>query len=67
MAKREPKTLKELRKEFRYTIQQVADGTGIPFGTMVGYDCSYRKLSLQNAQKIAAFYGISVDDIKPNE
>lgn len=64
---REPKTLKELRKEFRYTMRQVAEGTGIPFGTYVALDCNYRKISLPNAQKIAKFYGISTDDIKNPE
>ena len=64
MQKREPKTLKDLRKEFRYTLKAVAEGTGIPFGTLVAMDCNYRKPSLANAQKIAQFYGISVDDIK---
>lgn len=64
MEKREPRTLKELRKEFRYTLKQVSEGTGIPYGTIVGYDCQHRKISLKNGQKIADFFGIATDDIK---
>lgn len=64
MEKREPKTLKELRAEFRYTIKQISKGTGIPFGTLVGYDCSNRRMSLDNAKKIAEFLGINAEDIK---
>ena len=63
-AEKKQKTLKEWRKENRYTMKEVAEATGIPYGTMVALDCNYRKPSLMNAQKIAKFYGISVDEIK---
>lgn len=59
------KTLAEWRKENRYTLKQVAEGTGIPFGTYVRYEYdNQRKMPLEYAKKIAEFYGISVEDIK---
>lgn len=57
------KTLKQLRKEHRYTQGEVARGSGIPFGTYVGYELGRRKCYINYAQAIAKFYGISVDDI----
>lgn len=65
MAKvKEKKTLAELRSEQRYTLKQVAEGTGIPFGSIVAYNYGSRKIPLQNAKKIADFFGISVEEIK---
>lgn len=64
MGKREPKTLAELRKENRYTLKQIAEGTGVTFGSYVGYEYGTRRIPLEAAQKIANFYGISTDDIK---
>lgn len=58
------KTLKELREENRYTLRAVAENTGIPYGSYVGYEYGYRKIPLKQAQKIAQFYGIDTGDIK---
>ena len=64
MSEHKKQTLKEHRVEQRYTMQQVSDGSGVPFGTYVGYDCRTRKMSLENAKKIANFLGIAVEDIE---
>lgn len=64
MSENKEKTLKEHREEKRYTMRQVSDGSGVPFGTYVGYDCQTRKISLENAKKIAKFLEIAVEDIK---
>lgn len=60
---KEKKTIRQLRVENRYTMRAISEATGIPYGTYVAYDCGYRKTSLSAAQKIAAFYGLNVDDI----
>lgn len=57
------KTLKELRKEQRYTVKAVSEGTGIPFPTLTAYDNQYRSPSLRNAKKIADFFGVTVEEI----
>lgn len=62
MAK-EKKTLKQLRKEIRFTQREVAEGAGVPFGTYVAYELGYRKPSLRAAQKLAAFFKCKVEDI----
>ena len=67
--KKTKKTLKELRKEIRYTQKEVSEGSGIPFSSYVAYELGNRKPSLYAASKIAAFYKCAVDDIDfdPNE
>ena len=62
MAK-EKKTLRQLRKEIRYTQREVSEGSGVPFSTYVAYEMGYRKPSLQSAQKLAAFFKCKVEDI----
>ena len=57
-------TMKELRKQQRYTVNDVVTGTGIPFSTITAYDNEYRSPSLQNAKKIAEFFGVPVEDIE---
>ena len=63
MAK-EKKTLKQLRKDIRYTQREVSDGAGVPFSTYVAYELGYRKPSLAVAQKLADFYKRKVDEIE---
>lgn len=63
MAK-EKKTLKQLRKEIRYTQREVCEGAGVPFSTYVAYELGYRKPSLAVAQKLANFYKRKVDEIE---
>lgn len=60
-------TMKEIRKQQRYTVSAVVEGTGIPFSTITAYDNGYRSPSLQNAKKIADFFGVPVEDIEFKE
>lgn len=60
-------TLKEIRTKNRYSLKAVAEGTGIPFSTITAYDNEYRSPSLQNAKKIADFFGVYVEEIKFKE
>lgn len=65
--KKAKKTLKELRKQNRYTIKEVAEKTGIAFSTYTSYEMGYRMPRVDNAQKLAEFYGCKVDDIDFSE
>lgn len=58
------KTLKELRKEIRYTQKEVSDGSGVAFSTYVAYETGNRKPKLENAVKLAAFFKCNVEDIQ---
>lgn len=65
MAKtKDPKTLRELRKERRMTQTEVAEGSGVKFSTYTSLEYGYRSPSLSAAQKLATFYGLKVEDIK---
>lgn len=57
------KTLRELRKEKRYTLREMADEIGIPYGSYVGYEYQNRVPNTNVAEKIAGYYGLSVSDI----
>lgn len=61
--KKEKKTLKQLRKEIRFTQREVSNESGVPFSTYVAYEMGYRKPSLENAQKLANFFKCKVDEI----
>ena len=63
---KEKKTLKELRKEIRYTLKEVSEGSGIPFSSYVAYELGNRKPSLKAAEKLAKFYKRRVDEIEFN-
>lgn len=63
------KTLKELRKNIRFTQKEVSEATGIPFSTYVSYELGYRRAKLDTAQKLANFYKCKIGDIdfEPNK
>lgn len=58
------KTLKEIRREQRYTLQAVAEKTGIPLSTYTAYEGGYRTPRVDAAIKIAKFFGVKVEDIE---
>lgn len=62
--KKEKKTLKQLRKEIRYTQREVSEGSGVAFSTYVAYELGYRQPSLNNANKLAEFFKCKVGDIE---
>lgn len=62
--KKAKKTLKQLRKDIRYTQKEVSNGSGVSFSTYVAYELGYRKPSLNNAKKLADFFKVQVEDIE---
>lgn len=63
MAK-EKKTLKELRKEMRYTQREVSDGSGVGFSSYVAYESGLRRPTLKNAEKLASFFKRRIEEIE---
>ena len=53
--------LKKIRKENKYTIQAVTDGTKIPIRTYQNYEYGKREISVDALQKLADFYGVTTD------
>ena len=62
MAK-EKKTLKQLRKDIRYTQREVSEGSGVTFSTYVACELGYRNPSLKTAEKLAKFFKCKVEEI----
>lgn len=55
--------LKTLRAKKDLTQEEVADSLGMPLNTYVRYENGLRKPRLENATKIAAFYGITAEEL----
>ena len=53
--------LKELRKNRKITQQTVADRFGVTRGTVSNWELGRREPDLQTLEKLAAFYGVSLD------
>jgi len=53
--------LKTLRKTKGITQEQLADGIGTTRATIAGYETGRRNPRLPDLQKIAEFYGVSLD------
>lgn len=57
------KKLVTLRIEKGVSQTAAADGIGIPQTTLSSYEMGYRRPRIDKAQKIANYYGVSVDEI----
>ena len=56
-------TLEELRFKKRMTQEQVAKEIGISTQTYNSWEKDFGKVKIRNAQKIANFYGVKLDEI----
>lgn len=59
--------IKALREEKGYMQKDVADNLGIAANTLSGYERNVRKPDAPILNKIAAYYGVSVDFLLGNE
>ena len=55
--------LRELRKEFRYTLDDIAKKLDIARSTYAGYETGHRKPSLETLSQLATIYNVSTDYI----
>lgn len=55
--------LKSLRSKKDLTQEEVADKLKMPLNTYVRYENDLRKPRLENATKIASFYGITAEEL----
>lgn len=56
--------IKELRKQQKKTLQQVADGVGASNGTIANYENGKREPKLETWQKLADYFGVPVGYIQ---
>ena len=55
--------LKEARQAANYTQQEVADYLGISRPTYISMEKKPERVTIQDANKLSALFGVSVDDI----
>ena len=55
--------LKKLRAENKLSMSQIANSLGIPKGTYATYEYGTREPNIGMINKIADFYGVSVDSL----
>ena len=61
------KEIKEIRKSFGYTQNEVAKATGIPQNTISWIELDKGIPNLQQCVLLADFYGISLDELVGRE
>jgi transcriptional regulator with XRE-family HTH domain len=54
-----------LRRERQLSVREAADLAGIPHASLWRAEKGYGSPSLENAQKIAKYYGRSIDELFP--
>lgn len=59
--------LKKLREKYNLSMAKVADALEIPKGTYASYEYGTREPNIGTMNKIADFYGISVDSLLGRE
>ena len=57
-------SLKAARVNAGYTQEEVVTALNMSKTTLINYEKYRRKPDIETAQRIASFYGMSVDDIK---
>ena len=57
------KNLKDLRRQYNYTQQYVADQIGVKFSSYHAYEVGKTVPTLQNFIKLAKLYDVSLDDL----
>ena len=55
--------IRELRKEHRYTLDDIAQRLGIARSTYAGYETGHRKPAIETLFEIAKIYNVSTDYI----
>lgn len=55
--------LSELRKQRKWSMQEIADQLGIAKSTYAGYESGYREPALQSLTQLADLFETTVDDL----
>lgn len=63
MTKRTQTRVKELRKQAGLSQQKLADQLGVYRNTISNWETGYSRISLENAERLAKFFQVSIDDI----
>jgi len=59
--------IKELRKQSRLSQQALADQIGVFRNTISNWETGYSQISLENAKKVAEYFGVTIDYLLGSE
>ena len=61
MRKQTQNRIRELRKKARLSQQTLADQIGVFRNTISNWETGYSQISLENAQKVAEYFGVTIE------
>ena len=67
MRKQTQNRIRELRKQSRLSQQALADQIGVFRNTISNWETGYNQISLENAKKVAEYFGVTIDYLLGSE
>ena len=67
MRKQTQNRIRELRKKSRLSQQALADQIGVFRNTISNWETGYSQISLENAKKVAEYFGVTIDYLLVSE
>ena len=67
MRKQTQNRIRELRKKARVAQQTLADQIGVFRNTISNWETGYSQISLENAKKVAEYFGVTIDYLLGSE
>ena len=67
MRKQTQNRIRELRKKSRLSQQALADQIGVFRNTISNCETGYSQISLENAKKVAEYFGVTIDYLLGSE
>lgn len=67
MRKQTQNRIRDLRKKARLSQQALADQIGVFRNTISNWETGYSQISLENAQNVAEYFGVTIDYLLGSE
>ena len=67
MRKQTQNRIRDLRKQSRLSQQALADQIGVFRNTISNWETGYSQISLENAQNVAEYFGVTIDYLLGSE
>lgn len=67
MSKQTKNRIRDLRKQSRLSQQALADQIGVFRNTISNWETGYSQISLENAKKVAEYFGVTIDYLLGSE
>ncbi|MGQ3448093.1 helix-turn-helix transcriptional regulator [Streptococcus pneumoniae] len=67
MRKQTQNRIRELRKKGRLSQQTLANQIGVFRNTISNWETGYSQISLENAKKVAEYFGVTIDYLLGSE